>query len=489
MEDLHDIELMVKRGVPLIAIESYEEPRVLQLCTRLAMKTYQTLYRWTSTDGLVSHGATDYVQAPKLQQPLELLKSIRRDGNTGIYVLCDIHHYLDDPNVLRALKDIILYSSEGITLVLVSHALELPADIHRHSTRFKLSFPSEEKIRQIIVNEVRQWQGQNKGQRVAVDGKAIEQLTSHLRGLTESDVQHLVKGAIYNDGAITTSDVAEVNKTKFELMNMNNILSYEYNTAEFADVGGLHGLKQWLAQRKEAFINTEANLDTPKGLMLLGVQGGGKSLAAKAIAGLWHVPLLRLDMAALYNKYHGETERNLRDTLQLADNVAPCVLWMDEIEKSLGQSDNEGIAQRVLGTLLTWMAERTSRVFIVATSNDISRLPPELVRKGRLDEIFFVDLPSIKDRQGIIAIHAKKRGLTLSDNDNLVLAKTADQFTGAEIEQAIVSAIYTARAREEQPSAKHILKAIQNTVPIAVTRAEDIDALRHWADDRAVRAN
>jgi len=288
------------------------------------------------------------------------------------------------------------------------------------------------------------------------------------------------------------SDVEQVNKAKFELMNMDNILSFEYDTAQFGHVGGLERLKQWLSERQSAFTQTDnqaSNLDCPKGLMLLGVQGGGKSLAAKAIAGLWKVPLLRLDMAALYNKFHGETERNLRETLQLADNVSPCVLWMDEIEKSLCQSDSEGIPQRVLGTLLTWMAERKSRVFIVATSNDISRLPPELLRKGRLDEVFFVDLPNRKDRATIAQIHLQQRHIRLNAEKIVRIADASDGFTGAEIEQAIVSALYSARAQHIEVSVDHILQAIDATVPMSVMRAEDIQQLRHWARERAVMAN
>jgi SpoVK/Ycf46/Vps4 family AAA+-type ATPase len=489
MEELRDIELMVKRGVALIAIESYEEPRVLELCTRLAVKTFRKLYRWSSSDGLVMNASTHMVLTPQFQKPEELLVSIRQRSEAGIYVLCDFHSYLDDPKIIRYLKDIVLYGAEGLTVILASHELTLPPEIYRHGTRFRLNFPSEEKIRQIILDEAREWQKKNNGKQVKTDSKTLDVMISNLRGLTESDVKRLVRGAIYMDGAITTSDIAAVNKSKFELMNMKNILSYEYDTAQFADVGGLQGLKNWLAKRKDAFIKPQEKVDIPKGLMLLGVQGGGKSLAAKAIAGLWQVPLLRLDMAALYNKYHGETERNLRETLQLADNVAPCVLWMDEIEKSLGQSDNEGISQRVLGTLLTWMAERKNQVFIVATSNDISRLPPELFRKGRLDEVFFVDLPNVNDRNSIVTIHLAKRDLTLDDEAVEQIASATEGFTGAEIEQAIVSALYTARSQQQPLSAHYVLTAINATVPISVTRAEDIAALRQWAKKRAVIAN
>ena len=489
MEELNDIELMLKKGISLIAIESYEEPRVLELCTRLAVKTYRKLYRWTSTDGLVDNGSTNMVVVPKFQNPDELLISIRQRSESSIYVLCDFHAYIDEPKVVRHLKDIILYGSDDITVVLVAYKITLPPEINRYSTRFQLNFPSEDKIRQIILEEAKEWQGKNKGRQVRTDSKTLDLLINNLRGLTESDVKRLVRGAICVDGAITNSDLSKVNKSKFELMNMNNILSYEYDTAKFGDVGGLKHLKNWLAERKSAFVKPQGKLDSPKGVMLLGVQGGGKSLAAKAIAGLWQVPLLRLDMGALYNKYHGETERNLRETLQLADNVAPCVLWMDEIEKSIGQSDTEGISQRVLGTLLTWMAERTSQVFIVATSNDISSLPPELIRKGRMDEIFFIDLPNENDRESIVKIHLDKRDLSLDEKGIIAIASATEGFTGAEIEQVIVSALYSAKTKKENINSNHILKVIANTLPIAVTRAEEIDALRQWANNRAVVAN
>lgn len=489
MEELHDISLMVKKGIPIIVIESYEEPRVLELCTRLAIKTFQKLYRWTCTDGLVDNASTHQVAAPQFAEPEAILSSIRQRSKAGIYVLCDFHAYLDDPKIIRQLKDIALYCEKGTTIILVSHVLQLPPEVHRQSMRFQLNFPSEERIHQLVLEEARHWQNLNQGKKVKTDEKTLQQLVNNLRGLTESDVKHLVRGAIISDGAITLSDISAVNHTKFELMNMNNILSYEYDTAEFAEVGGLKYLKYWLAERREAFINDDQTLDAPKGILLLGVQGGGKSLAAKAIAGLWRLPLLRLDMGALYNKFHGETERNLRDTLQLADNVSPCVLWMDEIEKSLGQSDNEGISKRVLGTLLTWMAERKSRVFVVATSNDISELPPELIRKGRMDELFFVDLPNKEDRQTIAKIHSDKRDVTLTDADIEHIADISDGFTGAEIEQAVVSAIFSARAKQQNVTLAHIQSAISRTVPISITHQESIDALRHWAQNRAVNAN
>ncbi len=488
MKDLHDLELILKQQTPIVTIASYEEPRILELVVRLAGKIRHKLYRWSVTDGLVNGAIVNQRLEPKHSDPQELLEHIRRQTEQCLYILCDFHPYFDNPTIIRLLKDIALYQHGNTTLLLVSHELTLPKALHRYSANVELSFPDPEEIHSIIVEEARRWQKLT-GASVTTDQTTLNALKQNLQGLTHSDVRHLVRGAIVHDGAITQTDIPQVNKAKFDLMNMKGILHYEYDTAKFSDVGGLDQLKSWLDHRRSALLGTDKSMDIPKGVMLFGVQGGGKSLAAKAIAGIYNLPLLRLDIGALYNKFYGETERNLRDTLSLADNVAPCVLWLDEMEKALAQGDNEGISQRLLATLLTWMAERKSRVFVVATSNDITRLPPELIRKGRLDEIFFVDLPPAKVRKTIVDIHLKKRELQLPPTDIELIAKACENFTGAEIEQAIVSAVYRAKAIKERFSAQHILQAVAQTAPIAVTRSEDIAALRHWAKGRSMVAH
>ncbi|HLA32725.1 MAG TPA: AAA family ATPase, partial [Pseudomonas sp.] len=251
---------------------------------------------------------------------------------------------------------------------------------------------------------------------------------------------------------------------------------------------GLSNLKRWLGERQGIFLEGKG-VDLPKGVLLVGVQGGGKSLAAKAVAGLWGLPLLRLDFACLYNKFFGETERNLREALKLAEQMAPCVLWMDEVEKGLASGDHDGgVSQRVLGTLLTWMAERQAPVFMVATANDISRLPPELVRKGRFDELFFVDLPDSAVRAEIFRIHLVRRELEPSGFDLQQLAETSAGFSGAEIEQVVVSALYAAQAQQQSVNQALLLQSIQGTAPLSVIMAEDLDALRAWADGRTVNA-
>jgi SpoVK/Ycf46/Vps4 family AAA+-type ATPase len=251
----------------------------------------------------------------------------------------------------------------------------------------------------------------------------------------------------------------------------------------------LSNLTRWLLTRRDAFNDENSKLDRPKGILLLGVQGGGKSLAAKAVASLWGLPLMRMDVGALYNKFHGETERNLREALKLADAMSPCVLWLDEIEKGMAQDGNDGgVSQRLLGTLLTWMAERRTRVFIVATSNDISRLPPELIRKGRLDEIFFVDLPELDVRKDIFAIHLRKRDCAITSCNLEQLATATDGFSGSEIEQAIIAALYSAASEGTALTDAILLREIAATSPLSVVMAEQIAGLRQWAQDRTIPA-
>jgi AAA+ superfamily predicted ATPase len=352
----------------------------------------------------------------------------------------------------------------------------------------RLQLPSEREISEIVREEARRW-AELRGGKAASDRQALQQLVRTVRGLGHRDVRRLVRTAIFDDGVIDHSDIPAVNKAKFELMNMDGVLSFEFAVQPMDQVGGLENLKQWLGQRQAVFSQHKDAADMPKGVMLVGVQGAGKSLAAKAVASLWQLPLLRLDFAALYNKFFGETERNLRQSLAQAELMSPCVLWIDEIEKGLatGDSDN-GTSKRVLGTLLTWMAERKERVFMVATSNDISRLPPELMRKGRFDEIFFVDLPAADARRTIFTIHLNRRKVSAIDFDLDMLVEASEGFSGAEIEQAVVSAVFAARARELPLNDQLLLAQVHETRPLSVVMAEQVAALRGWADGRTVMA-
>ncbi|MGQ9426228.1 AAA family ATPase [Gilvimarinus sp. F26214L] len=491
MKDTHDLSLLLDSRVPVVVIESYDEKRALDLLLRVANQRGKDIFRWTVTDGLARLSFGPRVSgAVEHSEPREILEYIKQSLSPSIFVLCDFHHYLEgDPRNLRLIKDVAQQQSHA--LVFLSHQFSIPADIARYCAKVQLSLPGDDEIMHLIRDEARVWSEARDGARVKTDSETLSKLVANLRGLSHSEVRRLVRAAIVDDGAITDDDIPAVNKAKFELMDMEGVLSFEYNTGKFSDVGGLKNLKGWLQERRSAFAESSATAsDVPKGIMLTGVQGSGKSLAAKSVAGLWGLPLLRLDFASLYNKFFGETERNLREALKLAELMAPCVLWLDEIEKALSsdQHDN-GTSTRVLGTFLTWMAERESRVFVVATSNDITALPPELLRKGRLDEVFFVDLPDWTTRREIFAIHLQKRDLAPGDFGLDVLASQSEGFSGAEIEQVVVAALYSAAARQAAVSEADLQEAILRTSPLSVLMAEKIAALRTWAEGRAVSAN
>jgi hypothetical protein len=493
MEDRHDLEVLLRSRTPVIVIETRDEARVLEMLGSLAVGgiggRYLPLFRWTVTDGLQR---IDIRLEPQTlnADPTDVLKHIRAVTKPGIYVLLDFHPFLQDPVNIRLIKDIcIAYGDVSRQLVLISHAVTLPAELAAFCARFDMALPSEDERRRIIRRVADDWVAENPGRNVRADRKAYELLVRNLAGLSYRDTERLARNAICVDGAITKSDLPGVMQAKYELLGAGGALGFDYETAQFNDIGGMQRLKAWLNQRRAAFRGdaNAAHLDSPRGIVLLGVQGCGKSLAAKATAGVFGVPLLRLDFGTVYDKYHGETERKLRESLRTADVMAPCVLWIDEIEKGIaGRGGETGTTQRVLGTFLTWMAEKESRVFVVATANDIEALPPELVRKGRFDEIFFVDLPDPETRAKILAIHLEARSQPVRDFEVDTIAAAADDFSGAEIEQAVVSALYAAHAQGTALTTQHILEEIRQTRPLAVVMAETVSALRRWASGRTV---
>ncbi|HBC56285.1 MAG TPA: ATPase [Gammaproteobacteria bacterium] len=459
------------------------------MMTKLSMKMGLAVNAWSVTDGLWRADVAGSEPIQNLTDPESILVHIKSAQTPSMFVLCDFHPYLDEPKLVRLVKDIALaHKKLGHTLVFLSHKFEIPAELKRLSAVFDIALPDEAQLLNIVREEATKWSKQ-RGSKVKTDRDTLQMVVRNLMGLSFEDARRLARGVIADDGAITQNDIPEINKAKFKLLDMEGVLSFEYDTANFKEVAGLVDLKEWLALRHDAFFGEKSGVDTPKGVMLLGVQGGGKSLAAKAVAGSWSLPLLRLDFACLYNKFFGESERNLREALKMAELMAPCVLWIDEIEKGLGQNDTDnGTSQRILGTLLTWMAERKQRVFIVATSNDISQLPPELVRKGRLDEIFFVDLPEQSVREAIFEIHFNKRQCRPTSIDLSQLALLTAGFTGAEIEQVVVSSLYCAAAEGSELGQHHLVSEIQKTSPLSVVMAEEVAKLRQWAEGRAVAA-
>ena len=493
MNDRRDLELVLESGTPLIVIETTDEARVLDLLREIALSrsasAYRPLFRWSITDGL-QRLDLDLEAQRHNSEPEEALRHIRAVAKPGVYALLDFHPFLNEPVNVRLLKDIALAANDAkVTLLLIGHRLEIPHDLAGFMARFALRLPGPSDRRAIVERCAEEYL-RDSGRQAKVDKAALDLLIQNLSGLTTADTERLARNAIRDDGAVTASDLPAVMKAKYQLLNRGGVLTFEYETTPLADLAGFRNLKQWLKQRTSAFrADRPAGLDPPKGLLLLGVHGCGKSLAAKATAGAFGVPLLRLDFGALYNKYHGETERNLRESLQTAEVLSPCVLWLDEIEKGLATgNEDSGTARRVLGSLLTWMAERRALVFLVATANEVSELPPELIRKGRFDEIFFVDLPPPPSRAEILAIHLRKRGLA-PDRLNLAeLVALTDGFSGAEIEQGIVSSLYAAHALGQEPDGTHVAAELRKTRPLSVIMAERVATLRAWALDRTVPA-
>jgi ATP-dependent 26S proteasome regulatory subunit len=492
VKDIKELEGLFAARMPIVAIESREEAKVLQMFERFTALNERSLWTWSVTSGL--RRASGKESAYNTTRIEDALRHIEKSPANAIYLFLDAHRFLDDPVVLRHIKDIAAKAEwTHRMLVFLSAKLDVPAEVEHLTARFRPSLPGAERISEILSEEARRYR-ESTGAQVKANREALGVVAQHLGGLTEEDVRRLARMAI-QDGEVSAADVARLLKAKHDLVASSEILILETGVPDIGALGGLGNLKRWLGVRREVFLDPSrsASLPPPKGVLLLGVQGAGKSLAAKCIAGAWQLPLYRLDFGALYQKYHGETERNIREALAVADAMAPCVLWMDEIEKGVagdsgGESDG-GVSRRVLGTLLTWMNERASRVFMVATANDIARLPPELLRKGRFDEIFFIDLPGAASREQILRIHLGRNKQDAAAFDLARLVARCEGFSGAEIEQAIVAALYEAHAAKRNLDTDAVEQELKRTRPLSVVMSEKVAELREWARERTVPAD
>jgi hypothetical protein len=487
---VQQLAALVRSRAPLVVIETRDEDRARDLVRTVASAAGPLpVFEWRITEGLrrvdVDLGGAQRFNA----DPTQALESIRL-GIPGLYVLVDFHPYLADPVHVRLLKDIAQdHDANARTIVLLSLTVELPAELDSYATRLPVALPTREERRAVVVEVARAWAA-GQGRTVVADDASVDRLVESLAGLSLADTRRLARAAVFDDGAITPTDATAAVRAKYAMLGATGVLSLEEASASLADVAGMGRLKTWLARRRPAFDGRAAHLDPPRGVLLLGVQGCGKSLAAKAAAGAFGVPLLRLDLAGIHDKYVGESERRLRESLAAAEAMAPCVVWVDEIEKGLATSDGDaGAARRVLGTFLTWLAEKRGTVFVVATANDIAALPPELIRKGRFDEVFFVDLPTAAARAEVLAIHAGARGIPLDAAALASLAAASDGYSGAELEQAVASAEYAALAEGQPVGPAHILGELRATRPLSVVMAEQVTTLRRWAATRTVPAD
>jgi AAA+ superfamily predicted ATPase len=502
-QQIESLQALLDTRSPITLIETHDEPRVLALFGAAVKKNGRELWTWSASSGLrVTQGlklqlldlakSADKDADEDTKQLPDALRAVERMREPALVLFLDVHPYLSNPVITRAMKELALRcEAKGLQLVLVGHDVKLPEELSPLTSRFEIEPMTLERVKAVFNEELqrrRSAAGDATGSRATLDS-----LLRHMVGLPQSSVRHLAR-LVLGDGEVNTADLARVLAVKHELMGGAEILSFEHHLPTLDDVAGMAALKRWLQLRREPFLRPEATgLPPPRGMLLLGVQGAGKSLAAKAVAASWQVPLFRMDFGALYDKWQGESERKLREALRVADAMQPCVLWMDEIEKGLaggdGAGDGTGAGKRLLGTLLTWMAERKSSVFLAATANDIDSLPPELMRKGRFDEIFFVDLPGEAVRAGILRIHLGKHRVAFDDAAIAALVAASVGCSGAEIEAAIVAARYEAHATAQAPDVKQVARELARTRPLSVTRAEPIQALRDWAAERTVSAD
>jgi AAA+ superfamily predicted ATPase len=496
-----EIEILLRARYPILYVVSWEENRVMDALMEIGRRTNKKVYEWSCSGGIVPAGTP--VQSAKLRNagsrdPLNALNEVVEQVEPAIYVFKDFHPFLAKNNfaIIRKLRDISnTLKSSYKTLVLVSPFLELPAELEKDVTVMDFYLPSLADLGIMldrILNEVKD----NPKITVDLDEASREEILKAAQGLTLSEAENVFAKALVSDGRLDRSHVASIFAEKRQIIRKSGLLDYCEPEISFKEIGGLESLKEWLGKRRLAFSEKaiEFGLPAPRGVLLLGIQGCGKSLCAKAVSGLWQLPLLRLDMGRLFGSLVGSSEGNIRRAIAVAESVAPCVLWVDEIDKAFGgstsgSSTDSGTSQRVLGTFLTWMAEKSSSVFVVATANNISLLPPELLSKGRFDEIFFADLPDEKERAAIFAIHLARRGWDSSALDLSGLSIRANGFSGAEIEQAVVSALFDAFFEDRQLAEADLEKAIGETVPLSKTMEEEITRLREWCMTRARHAS
>jgi hypothetical protein len=488
-----ELRLLVNSHHPIIAVETPEEERLEQLLSDVAAELAVPLYTWSVTSGLAkAHGAPIY----NTDSPEQAVANIALIQGDGIFLLKDFARYCDNDRVCRRLRELAeKFRAERRSIVITAAALQLPPDLHGDSLPFQLGLPTADELLPGVKNVLAEM---NRTQQipVALDIAGIGQLAQNLVGLPQEESMRALRMCILARRRIDAGLLDAVLDAKREALRNDGLLVTVRRDSSFTDIAGLKRLREWIGKRKSALTpeGRRFGLEPPKGILITGVQGCGKSLAARSVAGEWGYELARLDAGALYDKFIGESEKRLQKALELAQKLAPMVLWIDEIEKAFASAGSSGdadagLSQRLLATLLTWMQDRESGVFLAATSNNISALPPEMLRKGRFDEIFFVDLPSAEVRSALFALHLKKRARDVASFDLPKLAATSDGFSGAEIEQAIVSGLYTAFAQKQQLSTDILLGEIRGTQPLSVTRAEDIQAIRDWAKNRAVPAD
>ncbi len=486
---IHDIRTLVLSFHPVIAIDTVEEERVEKLVETVASELNLPVFEWTLTQGLVqkptAHGNRNTAR------PRDLMAHLRTLRVEGIFLLKDFARHLEDAAICREFKDAAQsFGNSCSTMVITGASHQFPPDVDHEVVHYQLSLPGEPELREVVNTVVRSLR-QRRGARVELTVPQLDELVRALSGMTLNQARQAIARTVLEDGRLDASDIQRILDEKARALGEDGLLEYFPSEDNGFELGGFARLKEWLARARIGFSKEAAalNLTPPRGILMVGVQGCGKSLAAKCISRQWSLPLVKLDAGRLYDKYVGESEKNLRRAIEMSESMSPVVLWIDEIEKGFtptGGDQDGGLSKRIFATFLTWMQEKKKEVFVVATANDVFSLPPEFLRKGRFDEIFFVDLPEPGERSKIFEIHLSHRMQTPSAFDFGPLVTESEGFSGAEIEQAVIAALYRSLHEKRPLDTGILVNELRDTVPLSVSRREDIDRLRTMAMERFV---
>jgi len=485
-----ELETLIRARYPIIYIVSWEEKRVEDALRSIAQARGKKIYFWTITQGMVLNPNS---QDNATRDPIAALNAVMDSRDQALFVLKDYHPFISDVTVTRRLRDLtVALKTSYKTLIILSPTLKLPLELEKEVTVVDYGLPDRDDLDQLLEGII---QSVKDNPQINTELTELErdQILKAAQGLTANEAENVFAKSLVEKHRF---DVDVILSEKEQIIRKSGILEYYPFSEQISDVGGLDLLKDWMEKRTVSFTEKarDFGLPAPRGVLLLGVQGCGKSLSAKAIGSLWRLPLLRLDMGRIFAGIVGSSEENMRKAIRVAESVAPCVLWLDELEKGLSGTQSSGMSDggttaRVFGTFLTWMQDKRAPAFVVATSNDVTALPPELLRKGRFDEIFFIDLPSQEERKQIFKIHLQKRKRNPDDFDVDRLAEATPGFSGAEIEACVVEALYDAFDEKRELTTESIIAAAHHTVPLAMTMRERIEDLRAWAATRARAAS
>lgn len=551
-DTINRLKVLINSSTPIVVMETSEETlavnTVREACSELNMATFE----WTIADGLVRSGTSPSTEPAKsvarpdraaavgqsgyselrtvlsptsgeaerlmravamgassesasavarnsiynTRDPEQALANMESMTVEAVFILKDFHRHMDDPVVVRRLRDVgQKFATNRRTVVITAPEITIPAELAKLVEYFDLPLPDRERLREIVHDTFTRL-SKTYTLKLQLDATGVDALSANLRGLTEEEAERAISQALVTRYALCPQTVTDVLEAKKQILRHSGMLEFVEAPDKMVSVGGLENLKNWLNQRHGAWEDAarEFGLEPPRGMIILGVQGCGKSLCARAVAGEWKLPLVKFDTSAVYDKYIGETEKRIRKVFQVAEGLAPCVLWIDELEKVFAGSGPDsasadaGVSSRLLASFLSWMQDRKAPVFVAATCNNVNVLPPELIRKGRFDESFFVDLPNEGERKQIFSIQLAKRKRDPRDFDLEQVAVAAKGYSGAEIEAAVQDALYSAYSQKTSLTTQLLIEALGHTIPLSTTRAEEITALREWARSRAVPA-